>query len=482
VNNAIHPGEPDGIDASMTLLRDAAMGRINVPDNVVLAVIPVFNIGGSLNRGSYSRVNQNGPKEYGFRGSAQNLDLNRDFIKMDARETQSLIQVFHQLDPDIFIDNHVSNGADYQHIMTLLSVNPRKQGFYMGKYLANDFEPAIYEGMKHKGYDLVPYVNHWGDTPDKGWQQFYEPPRFASGFAALFRTFAFVPETHMLKPYKQRVDATYELMKTFIDYAGEHAVQIKAVRRWEHAVMKEKKEFTIDWKVDTTQHSDITFKGYEAKHKPSQVSGQQRLYYDKSKPYTKTIPYFNKFIPAATAMAPQAYVIQQGWHRVIDRLRWNGVVMNKLHHDTVMELTVSRITDYETTPRPYESHYLHSKVKTVSKKEKVRLLKGDYLISTDQPAKRYLIETLEPNAPDAFFAWGFFDAILQQKEGYSDYVFEDEAANLLENDAVLSQQFESKKRADAVFAKDGRAQLDFIYKNSRYCEPVHLRYPVFRID
>lgn len=482
INNGIHPGEPDGIDASMMLMRDAASGKISVPDNVILAVIPVFNIGGALNRGSFSRANQNGPEAYGFRGNAQNLDLNRDFIKMDAKETQTLVKLFHVLDPDIFIDNHVSNGADYQHVMTLLSVNPDKQGQYMGSYLKDDLEPAIYSLMKRKGYDLVPYVNHWGNTPDKGWEQFYEPPRFASGFAALFRTFAFVPETHMLKPYRQRVDATYALMQSFIEYAAANGDKIKSIRRQEEVALRAKKELTLDWKVDTSRFSEITFKGYEGKYKASSVSGKPRLYYERRQPYTKEVPFYNKFIPAAKAVAPGAYVIQQGWHRVIERLKINGVAMQQLDHDTVMAVTVYRITNYETVNKPYEGHYLHKNVRYAKHTERISLRKGDYVITTKQKAKRYLIETLEPNATDAFFAWGFFDAVLQQKEGYSDYVFEDLAAELLSKDPALKKQLELQKKADPSFAKDAAAQLDFIYKHSPYYEPVHMRYPVFRID
>jgi len=482
INNGIHPGEPDGIDASMMLMRDVSTGKLDVPENVVLAVIPVFNIGGALNRGSTSRANQNGPKEYGFRGNAQNLDLNRDFIKLDAKETQTLVQLFHTLDPDVFIDNHVSNGADYQHIMTLLSVNPAKQGDHMGDYLQKRFEPAIYKGMKQKGYDLVPYVNHWGNTPEKGWQQFYEPPRFASGFAALFGTFAFVPETHMLKPYIQRVEATYALMETFVEYAAKNADAIKDARRKERNALQQKTAFTIDWKVDTDRFTEIAFKGYEGKYKPSNVSGMPRLFYDRSKPYEKQVPFYNKFSATVSATAPKAYVIQQGWHRVIDRLKMNGVVMHQLEKDSSVQLTVYRITNYETTNKPYEGHYLHKKVSYTRHSERPKLLKGDYIISTRQKARRYLVETLEPNAPDAFFAWGFFDAILQQKEGYSDYVFEDAAADLLAKDIELKQEFEAKKKSDTSFAKDGAAQLDFIYKNSPYYEPVNNRYPVFRIE
>jgi len=482
INNGIHPGEPDGIDASMMLVRDAAQGKLRVPRNVVLAVIPVFNIGGALNRGSFSRANQNGPIAYGFRGNAQNLDLNRDFIKMDAKETQTLVQLFHNLDPDIFIDNHVSNGADYQHVMTLLSVNAKKQGYYLGRYLKNSMEPAIYSAMQERGYDLVPYVNHWGNTPDKGWMQFYDPPRFASGFAALFRTFAFVPETHMLKPYRQRVEATYALMQTFIEYAGSHGPEIKGVRKMEEAFMNQRKEFTIDWKTDTTLSTPITFKGYESGYKPSDVSGKRRLYYDRSKPYTKEVPFYDKFTPAATALAPQAYVIQQGWHRVVARLTINGVYLQRLDRDTTLELTVYRITNYETAGKPYEGHYLHKNVQYTKKKERLTLLQGDYIVPMNQPARRYLIETMEPDAPDAFFAWGFFDAILQQKEGYSDYVFEDLAAELLKDDPALKIALEQQRNADSAFAKDASAQLDFIYRHSPYYEPVHLRYPVFRID
>jgi hypothetical protein len=366
--------------------------------------------------------------------------------------------------------------------MTLLTVNPDKQGHHMGKFLKNNMEPDIYAAMKSKGYDMVPYVNHWGHTPDKGWQQFYEPPRFASGFAALFGTFAFVPETHMLKPYRQRVDATYELMESFIRYASSHALEIKGIRKMEAAHLQQQQELVLDWKVDTSHTSEITFKGYAAKYKPSEVSGKPRLFYDQQEPYTKTIPYYNQYLPATTATAPQAYVLQQGWGKVISRLKRNGVRMQRLERDTTLDLTVYRITGYETTPRPYEGHYLHSKVQFSSKKESIQLLKGDYIIPTGQKARRYLVETLEPNAPDAFFAWGFFDAILQQKEHFSDYIFEDEAAELLRQDPDLKRRLEEKKKSDADFTKDGRAQLDFIYRNSVYYEPVHMRYPVFRID
>jgi len=482
INNGIHAGEPDGIDASMMLIRDAVTGKIKIPANVVLAVVPVFNIGGFLNRNNSSRANQNGPKEYGFRGNAQNLDLNRDFIKLDSKEARTLVGFIRDLDPDIFIDNHVSDGADYQHIMTLLVTQHNKLGGETGKYMNNTFVPNLYADMKKRGYDLVPYVNDFNSTPDKGWREFYDPPRFGSGYVALWQTMAFVPETHMLKPYRQRVAATYQLMLSFIKTASQQAAEIKTARDNDRKKLQDKTEFAISWHADTTMHTMIPFRGYTPGYKPSEVSGQQRLYYDRTKPFSKEVPFYNHYIATEKVKAPKVYVIQQGWVDVIDRLRYNGVVMQMLDNDSTMTVTSYHIEKYETIPTPYEKHYLHKNISVSIQNEKIKLLKGDYLIPVDQPAKRYLIETLEPTAPDGFLAWNFFDAILQRKEYFSDYVFEDTAAKMLENNTVLKNMLEEKKKADTNFAKNADAQLDFIYRNSRYCEPVNMRYPVFRIE
>lgn len=483
INNGIHPGEPDGIDASMMFLRDAATGKLKIPDNVVLAIIPVFNIGGHLNMRPNSRANQNGPMITGFRGNAQNLDLNRDFIKADALETQSLIKLFHKLDPDVLIDNHVSNGADYQHIMTLLSTQHSKLGGAMGKYLNEKLEPQIYAEMKKHNYDLVPYVNVWGkNTPDIGWTAFLETPRFLSGFAALFHTYAFVAETHMLKPYQDRVLATYALMETIVNTASVRANDIRATRKQQRDMVAASTKLPIAWEATEASPQNIELKGYQSGYKKSEVTGFDRLYYDRSKPYTKTVPYYNTYEASAYTNMPKAYVVPQGWHDVIDRLKMNGVEMRQLPADSYyVELNAAYIASYETVDAPYEGHYLHKDIKVRYEHVRVNLRQGDYYIPAEQPAKRYLAETLDPTAPDGFFAWGFFDAILQQKEGYSDYVFEDLASQILNQDSVLKQKFYDRRKV-GEFSNDSRAQLDFIYHNSEYYEPEHMRFPVYRLE
>ncbi len=482
VNNGIHAGEPDGIDASMMLMRDVATGNLKIPDNILLVVVPAYNIGGMLNRNSHSRANQNGPESYGFRGNARNLDLNRDFMKCDAAETLGLEDLIARMNPDIFVDNHVSDGADYQHVMTLVETQHNKLGGQTGAFMHNTLTPLLYAEMKKKGYDMVPYVNDFSNTPDNGWREFYESPRYSTGYTALFQVIGYVPETHMLKPFDERVKATYALMQCIIKAGSDNAAAIRKARVEDRKALQAQKEFVLDWRVDTTRADTVTFKGYAATYKTSEVSGLPRLWYDHKKPYTKRVPYYNHFVPAQTVTAPKAYVIPKAWTPVIVLLRNSGVKMQRVNYDSLMEVTAYRIDDYQTTSRPYEKHYMHYDIKATPYKTRIAVQQGDYIIWLAQPAKRYIIEALEPTAPDGFFAWNFFDGILQQKEGYSGYVFEDVAAEILKNNPELKIELAEKREADPEFAKNADAQLNFVYRRSPYFEDSYMRYPVYRLE
>lgn len=481
INNGIHPGEPDGIDASMLLVRDIVLNKYRIPDNIVLAFIPVYNIGGCLNRSIHYRIDQNGPLEKGFRGNSQNLDLNRDFIKCDSKDARAFAEIFHLTDPDVFVDNHVSNGADYQHVMTLLTSQHNKLGGVMGEFMNKTFEPGLYALMKEKNYDLVPYVNVYGDTPDKGWTEFWDSPRYGSGYASLWNSFAFVPETHMLKPYDQRVKATYALMQSFIEFTSSNSAAIRQTREDGKQAVKVQAEFPVSWKLDKSKFSQITYKGYTAGYKPSEVSGHPRLYYDRSKPFETQIPFYNYYEPTAFIKKPKAYIIPQGWWKVIELLKLNKVNMTQLKKDTTIEVEVYYIEDYKTAARQYEMHHPNSDVKLRTVVQKMSFRKGDYYIHMNQVANRFLIETLEPQAQDSYFAWNYFDAILGQKEGYSAYAFEDIAAEYLKKNPDLKSRLETRRSADTAFAKSGSAQLNFVFQNSTYFEPVNMRYPIVRV-
>lgn len=481
INNGIHPGEPDGIDASMLLVRDIVTGKYKIADNIVLAIIPVYNIGGCLNRSANYRVDQNGPEEFGFRGNSQNLDLNRDFIKCDSKDARAFTEIFHLTDPDIFVDNHVSNGADYQHVMTLLTTQHNKLGGGMGDYLEKTMEPAIYSAMKQKGFDLVPYVNSFGDTPENGWPEFWDSPRYGSGYAALWHTFSFVPETHMLKPYDQRVKATYALMQSFIEFAAVNSAKIKSIREQQKKAAQTMSGLPVSWTNDRSQYKEVLYKGFQSGRKPSEVSGLPRLYYDRSKPYEKQIRIFNQYNSKSSISKPSAYIIPQGWWKVIDLLKLNKVQMQPLKKDTTIEVEVYRIDEYKASPRQYEMHHLNTDVKVSTSTQKLSFRKGDWYIPMSQSANRFLMEVLEPQAEDSYFAWNYFDAVLGQKEGYSAYAFEDIAAEYVRSNPEIKSKLEQRRNSDTAFAKDGRAQLNFVYQNSKWFEPAYLRYPVYRV-
>lgn len=478
INNGIHPGEPEGIDASMMLARDL-LRQDRLPDNMVICVIPVYNVGGMRNRGR-SRSNQNGPKAYGFRGNARNLDLNRDFIKTDSRNSRTFQEIFQRWDPDLFIDTHTSNGADYQHVMTLIDTQRDKLHPALGAVLPG-LTDSLYRRMADSGYPMVPYVYFRGRTPESGLMSYMDSPRYSSGYAALHHTIGYMPETHMLKAYPKRVRATYLLLEHFIGLASGKADEIRAARSHAIEASRQQREFVLSWSLDTTQYEEIEFLGYESGTKPSEVTGQERLYYDRDQPFRRKIRYYNRYSAGLRVSKPRAYVIPQAWSEVIDLLHLNGVKTARLERDTILELDMYYIGDYKTAATPYEGHYPHSEVKLRTERQTVQFFKGDYLVYTNQAANRYLIETLEPQGPDSFFSWNFFDSILSRKEYFSAYVFEDEAARLLRENPDLREAFEEAKSDDEQLSRDARAQLNWIHAHSAYAEQTFLRYPIGRL-
>jgi len=481
INNGIHPGESDGIDATMMLFRDLATGKIKTPKNTVLVTVPIYNIGGSLNRNSTTRTNQNGPKEYGFRGNARNYDLNRDFIKCDTKNARTFTQIFHMVNPDIFIDNHVSNGADYQYALTHLFTQHDKLGGDLGTYIQNKMMPALEKKLADKDWDITPYVNVFNQVPETGFSQFFDNARYSTGYTTLWNTLGMMVETHMLKPYKQRVEGTYELMKSMIEIVEEDQSTITSLRNKPSNNFKEGVAYPLNWVIDSTKTTTLNFKGYEGETITSDITGFPRLKYNRDKPFTKPVTYYNYFKPSVEVHIPKAYVIPQGWFHVIDLLKLNVVEMERFENDTIINVESYKINFFETVKTPFEGHYMHYNTAIIKKSEQITFHAGDFLITTNQPAIRYLLETLEPQAPDSFFNWNFFDSILQQKEGFSPYVWEDLAFDLLKNNPELKEIFEKKRNTEKDFANNWYVQLNWLYEQSDYYEKAHLQYPVYRI-
>ncbi len=481
-NNGIHPGEPEGVDACMALVRDFCQDatRLAALGNTVFLFVPVYNVDGCLNRNNTSRVNQDGPESFGFRGNSVNLDLNRDFIKCDSLNAQAFNKLFTAWDPDVMVDTHTSNGADYTYTMTLIPTQPDKLGGELGNFLRNSMLPEIYKQMDARGWPTCPYVNPIKDSPDHGIADFLEVPRFSTGYAALHHTIGFMPETHMLKPFADRYASMRALVEVVLEFTVKHGQQVKLLR--ESARRNVDPTRVVSWKMDEANPSKFPFKGYAAKYRKSAIGDYQRLYYDRSEPWEKEIDYYDRFVADAVVRVPKTYVIPQQWRAVIERLQWNGVRMERAEATRSEGVQYYRIRTAKPRPGPYEGHMFHDEVELEIHTASVTLHEGDYLISLDQPNARYAIETLEPLAHDSFFRWGFFNSILEKKEAFSDYVFEDLAEELLRSEPGLQQKFDAWKAANPNSLGSQDEVLGFIFAHcQRHVEPEWRRYPVWSL-
>lgn len=481
INNAIHPGEPCGVDASAKLAADLLQGRIIPSSRVVTCIIPAYNIGGMLNRGCCSRANQDGPEEYGFRGNAKNLDLNRDFMKADAENTKAFYQIFHDWKPQIFIDAHSTNGADYPAEMTIISTARSRASKDLRNLFSLSAARSIYDNMFHEGVSVSPYYHLYGDSVEQGLKEYMDTPRYSTGYTTLFNTMGFVSEAHMLKPYPVRVNATYAYFKSAIMYAQQNSGPILSIIENTIRKTREMTEYGINYTLDTTEHSYTRFESYKRKFRTSSVTGLPIHYYDKEERDTTNIPYYATYKPTKTINVPKAYIVPKQWTEVIERLDMNRIEYTKFDSDTTLQVELYYIDKYETAERPYENHYMHYNTEVRKDTQVIDMHAGDLLIPTDQDGIRYLLESLEPEAEDSFFAWNFFDGILQQKEWFSDYVFEPKAVQILADNPQLKADFEQKKKDDNEFAANSWAMLYYIYTNSKYYEKTHNRYPVFRV-
>jgi len=481
INNGIHPGESDGIDASMLMLKDIINEKIDFPDNVALHIIPSYNLGGMLNRNSTTRANQNGPKAYGFRGNARNFDLNRDFIKMDTDNMKSFAEIYHDIDPDVYVETHVSNGADYQYTLTHLITQHNKLGHHLGEYTNNQFRPLIEKSLNDKNLIITPYVNVYRRTPFQGFSQFYDSPRYSTGYTALWNTLGLMIETHMLKPYDKRVISTKAMLESLVEISSTESEKIKSLRHENFEYYQKAKQYHFNYKVDSTKYEILKFKAYDAEYIESEITGKTRLKYNADEPVQKDVKYYNHFQTTDSLMIPDFYIVKASWKAVINRLKTNHIKMKPLQNDSIVNVESIHIENYKTYSSAYEGHYPHYDTKAIYTTEKLEFNQGDFLIPTKQKGMRYIIETLEPEPKDSFFNWNFFDTVLQQKEGFSAYVFEDYAFKLLKNNPELNQEFLEKKATDKNFNDSARLQLRWIYEHSPLYEKAHLRLPVFRV-
>ncbi len=485
INNGIHPGEPAGIDASLQFADDILRNKnrmAKILENTVVIIIPVYSIGGHLNRSAYNRSGQTTPEEVGFRGNYANLDLNRDFTKADSENARSFHQIFSEWNPDVFLDTHTTNGSDHQYSITLVPPPSARFPKKMETFLEKTFIPALYSEMKKGEYELIPYVDYIYHDPKQGIARSLEGPRYSSGFASMFHTIGMMTENEIYKPYPDRVKSCYQFIQMLAEYTSENSKEIQDLRAEGINESMALKEYPIGFEMDSTKFEMIEFKGYEAlDDQISPVTGLPRFGYDLTQPYTTTIKYLGTWIPIETAEVPEFYILPQNYRDVIERLDLLKVQYSRLQHDSLIAVTVDYIEEFSSSARPYNSHFYHSTVVTRSEVQKMQYYKGDLVIPVRQEKIKYLLEMFEPKAVDSFFRWNFFDKILDQREYFSSYGFEENALKYLEEHPEFKARFLEVRQRDSILATNHRAQLAWIYNNSEWLEKSWKRYPVGRI-
>lgn len=485
----IHPGEIEGKDAGLMLLRDFAVGgkRPHLLDHAVLVYIPVFSVDGHENTSPYHRINQNGPAQQGFRGQSQYLNLNRDYIKADAPEMRAWLKLWQRWLPDFLIDVHTTDGADYQCDLTWYTEDPHKldPGVAAWQQALTDAAIPAYEARGHLASIYLEFKD--GRDPRKGIANFGSGPRFSTGYAALQNRPALLIETHMLKPYAVRVRAVYDLVDVLLQQVGAHpqaliAANAAADARTIARAGDPHAQVPLTFKPDPVATS-YTLKGYAFTLTHSDISNSDWIRYDPSRPKTYTIPNWNGLLPDISVAPPAAYAIPAQWTALIDRLDAHGIHYRRLAHAIKVSAQGYQLDHPQWASQPFEGHLMLRAVDVSAHPRQTTLPAGSVIVPLDQRAANVAIELLEPQAPDSMLRWGYLDAIFEAKEYGEPRVLEALARQMLATDPTLKAAFARELQDDPAFAASPGARLMFFFERSPWYAAQQVgAYPVLRLD
>ena len=488
IQACIHPGESDGKDAGLALLRDIAITKTQprLLDKLVLLFIPIYNTDGHERFGPFNRINQDGPAQMGWRVTSANLNLNRDYMKADAPETRAWLKLWTQWNPDLFIDCHVTDGADYQYVITYQYEQHENVPASVLQWERAAFEGRIIPATIAAGYPTSPYME-FRDNRDltKGIDSFIAPPRFSTGYTPVRNRPGLLIETHMLKPYRPRVLGTYELLRAALEEVNRDPESLlRAVRQADEQTVAEGRAFspsrTYPLQFELTEKSKpFQLKAVESRTELSDVSGAVRVVFG-TKPVDLTVPLYEEAKATASASVPLYYIVPPQWKSVIDVLAAHGLRLQRLAAPATIEVESYRFSDATWASSPFEGRVMPS-FKTSPVTERRTFPAGSVLVPMGQPAAHVAVYLLEPQSPDSFVAWGFFNAIFEQKESGEDYVLEKLAREMLAKDAGLRAEFEKRVATDPKFAASARDRLRFFYERSPYRDAQMNLYPVGRI-
>jgi len=486
----IHPGEIEGKDAGLMLLRDIAIAHKypQLLDHLVLVYIPVFSVDGHENSTPYNRINQNGPASMGFRGQSQYLNLNRDYIKADAPEMLAWLKLWQTWLPDFLIDVHTTDGADYRYDLTWYTEDPHKLDPAISTWqhaaIVDHAMPA-YEKRGHLASIYLEFKD--GRDPRKGITNFGSGPRFSTGYAALQNRPALLIETHMLKPYGNRVQATIDLVELMLEQINQHpsallAATAKADANVVARAHEAQASVSLTFKPDP-RPTPFELKGYAFSITHSDISNSNWIQYDPTQPKTYAIENWNSLLPDLSITPPAAYAIPAQWTAIIDKLDAHGIRYQRLDHALTIHAESYQLDHPKWADKPFEGHLMLRDFSLRAVARDVTLPVGSVIVPLDQRAANVAINLLEPQAPDSLLHWGFLNAIFETKEYGEPRVVEKLAREMLAKDPALKTEFEKKLHDDPAFAADSAARLEFFFERSPWYAVQYVgAYPVIRLD
>jgi hypothetical protein len=502
VQNCIHAGEPDGKDACLALLRDLvedpAFG--DVLDRVVLLVLPIYNVDGHERRSEFSRFNQNGPVPAGWRANGTNLNLNRDYLKADAPETRALLRLLRRWEPDFFVDDHVTDGADFQYDITFAIDSTPDIFPATAAWIREVVSPELVRGAHDAGHLAFPGPVFLVDDTDpaRGLAFNDAPPRYSTGYMVLENRPALLVEMHMLKDYRTRVTGNLELLRTLLRLLHRDAGRLIAMNRDADQAAQQLGSnasgaapfpLVLAASGETTW---VPFLGYEYTTTPSAVSGTNAVQYSRV-PSNVPILVQTGVKVAVSVRPPAAYLIPPPWTDVIDVLAAHGVILERT--TATWSGTVERYhcSGMRWPTRPFEGRFPILRTGNVESafgtfgsctlsRETMTFPAGSAVVPLSQRLAKVAVHWLEPEAPDSALRWGFFHAIFEQKETGEGYVLEKLAAERLAAEPSLKAEFEDRLRTDPTFAADPSARLAFFYDRSPWYSAQRIGdYPIARL-
>jgi len=479
IQAGIHAGEIDGKDAGLILLREIAVTREReaLLDHAIILFMPIYNVDGHERFGPYNRINQNGPKEMGWRVNARNLNLNRDYLKADATETRDWLKLFTSWWPDLTIDCHVTDGSDYRYDVTYIYDHGPNVPAPVAAWIDTAVTDRILPALAAAGHLTSPYIWPRDDTdPGAGLIQIpATPPRFAHGYTVLQNRPSFLIETHMLKSYDTRVKATLDTLVAWMEEVNRDPESLREAVRQADALASRPGPLAFDIRPAGPSRGE-PFLGVEYRRELSAISGGMRVIYG-DEPLTFEVQRQDGYEVTLSVDKPLAYIVPPAWTDAIERLRAHGVTLRRLTSAVTAPFDAYRLTAPAWTGTPFEGR--HTAAFTT---ERVAGLTrtfpaGSVVVPMDQRSSAVAAGLLEPQAPDSLAFWGFFDTIFERKEYFEPYVLEKLAREMLDEDPDLRREFE-KALADPAFAGDRSRRLDFFYSRSPWHDDRMGLYPV----